>query len=580
MGYKLLTTRFCTGGRCRVWVLVFFFFLIQLIPLCHQRNVQCRETSRAGSVNENHSPAGIVTFEIKDQRWRWITNLVWVFNPLFLFVSLSFPGKSFCAAWLWLPRHGDRCGSAIGWCCRWFWEGAKENLNCSLGVGAALLLRVVLCRSIPWGLYSTPRCPPVGWADGKHVLHVLLAFPWDPPELEGEGEAPWSSLWLGVLVPVGLCVWGGSGNRIAGNIWAGKKCNSVLRDGPPPCSVKCESGSARGSRPHRGGTGGNCCSALARQKPPHPLSNGPEIRHSPGGFPLLLQLVGKCLWGWLIASKKLVWWREGLTIEHSSDFSAPLSLSLPALPGCKNTWSGDSTQWGWEILTRSFPEHSGFCAAQRITRLAQLHHFPALSPVPEGLRAVLLGAQEPYSAHCAARGQHRAAVSFWASPFEVELALSDNRGLFSSQTPLFQALTRWIQDKSWVQLTDIFFCPVWKVKVGLLSCILKTTPVFIFLYSWFIWKATVERQSSCPGLLVFPLSFINRWVRINVPVQAKVPAQAIQIYLPKNSPISSSWTQHWKLSVCQGKSMPPHVAPALVLHGSLIIYGDDYPFKA
>lgn len=212
MGYKLLTTRFCTGGRCRVWVLVFFFFfLIQLIPLCHRRNVQYRETSRAGSVNENHSPAGIVTFEIKDQRWRWITNRVWVFNPLFLFVSLSFPGKSFCAAWLWLPRHGGRYGSAIGWCCRWFWEGAKENLNCSLGVGAALLLRVVLCKSIPWGLYSTPRCPPVGWADGKHVLHVLLAFPWEQPELEGEGEAP---LILPVVGGVGAC-----GAVCVGRLW-------------------------------------------------------------------------------------------------------------------------------------------------------------------------------------------------------------------------------------------------------------------------------------------------------------------------------------------------------------------------
>lgn len=65
----------------------FFFSLstvvIELIPFCHQRNVLCRETSRAGSVNENHSPVGIVTFEIKDQRWRWITNLVWEFNPLF-----------------------------------------------------------------------------------------------------------------------------------------------------------------------------------------------------------------------------------------------------------------------------------------------------------------------------------------------------------------------------------------------------------------------------------------------------------------------------------------------------------------
>lgn len=70
MGYKLLTTRFCTGGRVQGVGFVFFFSLIQLIPFCHQRNVLCRETSRAGSVNENHSPAGIVTFEIKDQRWR------------------------------------------------------------------------------------------------------------------------------------------------------------------------------------------------------------------------------------------------------------------------------------------------------------------------------------------------------------------------------------------------------------------------------------------------------------------------------------------------------------------------------
>lgn len=45
------------------------------------------------------------------------------------------------------------------------------------------------------------------------------------------------------------------------------------------------------------------------------------------------------------------------------------------------------------------------------------------------------GAGEPYGVNCAARGQHRRAVSFWALPFEVELALSDNRCLFSSQTP-------------------------------------------------------------------------------------------------------------------------------------------------
>lgn len=57
---------------------------------------------------------------------------------------------------------------------------------------------------------------------------------------------------------------------------------------PPPRSVKCESGPARGRRPYKGGRGGNCCSAFARQKPPHPLSNRPEIRQprlSSGGFP-------------------------------------------------------------------------------------------------------------------------------------------------------------------------------------------------------------------------------------------------------------------------------------------------------
>lgn len=26
--------------------------------------------------------------------------------------------------------------------------------------------------------------------------------------------------------------------------------------------------------------------------------------------------------------------------------------------------------------------------------------------------------------------------------------------------------------------------------------------------------------------------------------------------------------------------MPPHATPTLVLHGSLNIYGDDYPFKS
>lgn len=116
-----------------------------------------------------------------------------------------------------------------------------------------------------------------------------------------------------------------------------------------------------------------------------------------------------------------------------------------------------------------------------------------------------------------------------------------------------------------------FFCPDWKVEVGLLSCILKTTLVFILLYNWFIWKATVERQSSCPKLLVFPLSFVSRWVRINVLVQAKVPAQAIQIYLPKIHP--SAPVGHSTESFQCAKGNPcPHMQLQLLSFMAALLY--------
>jgi len=78
-GCKLDDAGLCTGGRvqsvCAVGFFLFFSsslhqLVIQLIPFCHWRNVLCRKSSRAGGDNENRSPAGSVTFEIKDQRWR------------------------------------------------------------------------------------------------------------------------------------------------------------------------------------------------------------------------------------------------------------------------------------------------------------------------------------------------------------------------------------------------------------------------------------------------------------------------------------------------------------------------------
>lgn len=72
MGHSLGSAGLCTGGRVQSVCGVGFFLsprlVIELIPFCHQRNVLCTKSSRAGSDNENHSPAGSVTSEIKDQR--------------------------------------------------------------------------------------------------------------------------------------------------------------------------------------------------------------------------------------------------------------------------------------------------------------------------------------------------------------------------------------------------------------------------------------------------------------------------------------------------------------------------------
>lgn len=272
------------------------------MPFCHQRNVLCRETSRAGSVNKNHSPVGIVTFEIKDQRWRWMTNLVWEFNPLFFVhvTQISWEEFPWCLA---LTSQAARQvwdhSSTIEWCWRWIWEGPKEELNGSLGAGAALLLRVVLCilpsttdpslfhtplhsRGMSWWKTRFARAP--GFSLGSACAGGGRWSPPDPP--------------CGWEMPVELCGAALGTGSLEKNV-------AVFSEGaPPPCPVKRESGPARGSRPYKAGKGGNCCSAFARQKPPHPLSNRPEIQQpwlSPGVFPsLLVQLVGKCLWGWLI----------------------------------------------------------------------------------------------------------------------------------------------------------------------------------------------------------------------------------------------------------------------------------------
>lgn len=73
MSLRILDFVLVEGRRACVWGGAFSFlsslhwWVIQLIPFCHQRNVLCSKSSRAGSDNENHSPAGSVTFKIKDQ---------------------------------------------------------------------------------------------------------------------------------------------------------------------------------------------------------------------------------------------------------------------------------------------------------------------------------------------------------------------------------------------------------------------------------------------------------------------------------------------------------------------------------
>lgn len=111
--------------------------------------------------------------------------------------------------------------------------------------------------------------------DGKHVLHVLLPFPWAQPVLQGEGEAP---LVLPAVGSAGACgaACGAALGTARLEISALEKNVAVFSEAaPPPCSVKCESGPARGSRPYKGGRGGNSCSASAMQKPPRLLSNRP-----------------------------------------------------------------------------------------------------------------------------------------------------------------------------------------------------------------------------------------------------------------------------------------------------------------
>lgn len=78
-----------------------------------------------------------------------------------------------------------------------------------------------------------------------------------------------------------------------------------------------------------------------------------------------------------------------------------------------------------------------------MTELAQLHHFSVLFSSRKCQREpgnALLGGEVASQGeedcnrtafNCAARGYYRIAVFFWALPFEVQLAMSDNWYLFS-----------------------------------------------------------------------------------------------------------------------------------------------------
>lgn len=94
---------------------------------------------------------------------------------------------------------------------------------------------------------------------------MLPGFPWDQAVLEGEGEAPLILPAVGSVAACGAVCGAALGTGSLEISGLEKNVAVFSETAPPSCSVKCESGPARGSRPYKGGRGGNCCSSFARQ---------------------------------------------------------------------------------------------------------------------------------------------------------------------------------------------------------------------------------------------------------------------------------------------------------------------------
>lgn len=147
---------------------------------------------------------------------------------------------------------------------------------------------------------------------------------------------------------------------------------------------------------------------------------------------LLMQLVGKRLWGWLItyrnfSSEEKVW-----KLQQTSDFSTPLCLPQFLKKKC-GVGRVNSVKLGNNWLGH-FKSTWVCCPANKqkqITELAQLHNFSVLPCSHECQKKpsnVLLGGEvashgeedrNHTAFNCAARGCYRIAVFFWALLFEV-----------------------------------------------------------------------------------------------------------------------------------------------------------------
>lgn len=189
------------------------------------------------------------------------------------------------------------------------------------------------------------------------------------------------------------CVWGGSGNGIAGNIWAGKKCCSVFRGGPPAllCEMwvrACPGQPALQRRQRR-----KLLLFLCQAKPSHPLSNRPEIRQpwlSSGVFPTA---VDAACWEMLVGMtnhlEKLLWWRKGLKTWAQFRFLST-SLCLPS-PVVKTPGVGRESSVKLGNSDSVIPKALGFLCCPADHRAGTVtSFFLPFSPVPGRLRVVLL----------------------------------------------------------------------------------------------------------------------------------------------------------------------------------------------